>query len=47
MKIDYEQLRREIRTMTRDKQIYLVLKEELKRLGYWKKQPRGKAFSRQ
>jgi hypothetical protein len=46
MKIDYEQLRHEIRTMTRDKKLYQVLKEELDRLGYWKNQPRGKAFSR-
>lgn len=41
-KIDYEQLRREIRTMTRDKKLYQVLRDELSSLGYWRIRPRGK-----
>lgn len=46
-KIDLEQLRKEIRELNRTKTLYRVLKEELRRLGYWKNQGRGdpiKAF---
>jgi len=39
--IDLEELRKEIRQLTRDQALYRVLKEELGALGYWKARPRG------
>jgi hypothetical protein len=36
-KIDIPQLRKEIRNMTPDQTIYQVLRDELKRLGYWRR----------
>ena len=39
--LDLEELREDIRNMTRDQAIYKVLKEELSALGYWKSLPRG------
>ena len=45
-KIDLEQLRLEVRGMTRQKGIYKVLREELTALGYWKQQPRGIPFKK-
>ena len=44
-KIDFDQLRREIRQLDRHQPLYKLLKEELDRLGHWKQQPRGKPFS--
>jgi hypothetical protein len=41
-KLDLEQLRLEIRTLTPDKQLYTVLKEELLKIDHWKQQKRGK-----
>ena len=41
-KLDLEQLRLEIRTLTPDKQLYTVLKEELSKIDHWKQQKRGK-----
>ena len=41
-KLDLEQLRIEIRSITSDKQLYYVLKEELSKIDHWKQQKRGK-----
>jgi len=41
-KLDLEQLRVEIRTLTHDKELYKVLKEELTKIGHWKQLKRGK-----
>jgi predicted ArsR family transcriptional regulator len=41
-KINLNQLRIEIQYMTVRRQLYKVLKEELTKLGYWKKRKRGK-----
>lgn len=40
-RIDLEQLRKEIRALTRRDALYRVLKEELSKLGHWKQKPRG------
>lgn len=40
-KIDYEQLRQEIRTMQRWSPLYKLLKTELGLLGFWKNRKRG------
>jgi len=40
--VDYQELREAIRKMTRDTRLFVVLKEELTRLGYWKNKARGK-----
>lgn len=39
--IDLEQLAIEIRHMHRGKAIYRVLRDELSKLGFWKRKPRG------
>lgn len=39
--INLDVLRAEIRKMTRNSQIYYVLKDELKARGYWRRLPRG------
>ena len=39
--IDLEELRQQIRIMTRKHELYRVLKEELSARGHWKAQPRG------
>lgn len=39
--LDLEELRKAIKSMTREQAIYKVLKEELSALGYWKSLPRG------
>lgn len=47
-KIDFEQLRVEIRDLNNRKQLYRVLKEELTKIDHWKQQRRGdpaKAFN--
>jgi hypothetical protein len=44
LKVNLDQLRQEIRTMTKDTKLYRVLRDELTKLGYWKKRPRGKSF---
>jgi len=41
-KLDIEQLKLEIRSLTYERQLYTVLKEELTKLGYWKQLKRGK-----
>ncbi len=46
-KLDLEQLRIEIRSLTNRKLLYRVLKEELTKIDHWKQQQRGdhrKAF---
>jgi hypothetical protein len=46
-KIDLEQLRKEIRVMSRDSRLYKLLQEELIGVGHWKQKRRGnpeKAF---
>jgi hypothetical protein len=40
-KIDVDQLRKEIRTMNRWNILYIVLKEELSVLGFWRNRVRG------
>jgi len=40
-KIDYEQLKKEIRNLNRHKKLYRFLRDELSRIGHWKMQPRG------
>ena len=40
-KLDFEQLRAEIRVMTRDSKLYALLQEELTKLDHWKQQARG------
>lgn len=47
-KLDFEQLRKEIRTLNSRKALYRLLKEELGKIDHWKQQARGdpvKAFS--
>ncbi len=39
--VKLEELREAIRCMTRKQSIYLVLRDELTKLGYWRKKPRG------
>jgi hypothetical protein len=39
-------LREEIRKMSTRSQLFRVLKEELKALGYWRNRPRGKPSAR-
>ena len=39
--VDLEELRQEIRGLTRRKRLYKLLKEELTAQGYWKAKPRG------
>lgn len=39
--IDLEELRLAIRSMTRQQELYRVLKEELSARGYWRQLPRG------
>jgi hypothetical protein len=49
-KIDLKQLRIEVRNLTPDKELYLVLRDELTKLGHWKQLKRGKPnprFTRQ
>ncbi len=41
MKIDLEQLRKEIREMSRKTMLYEVLRDELTELGYWRRLGRG------
>lgn len=43
-KINMELLRQEIRGMSKYSIIYKVLKDELKKRGYWKNRPRGDAL---
>jgi len=46
-KLDFGQLRKEIRLLNNRKELYRLLKEELGKLGYWKQKARGdpiKAF---
>ena len=40
-KIDLEQLRLEIRAMTRTHALYRVLRNELTARGFWRARPRG------
>ena len=40
-KIDLNQLREEIKVMTRNQPLYRLLKEELSKLGFWRNRPRG------
>ena len=44
---DEEHLRRLIRTMTPRSQVFRVLREELSKIGRWKRLPRGKAWRKQ
>uniref|UniRef100_A0A6M3KFR3 Uncharacterized protein n=1 Tax=viral metagenome TaxID=1070528 RepID=A0A6M3KFR3_9ZZZZ len=39
--IDLEELRQEIKGLTRRKKLFQVLKTELSALGYWRNRPRG------
>lgn len=46
-KLNFKQLRLEIRNLNNRKQLYRVLKEELTKIDHWKQQKRGdpkKAF---
>jgi hypothetical protein len=40
--LNLEELRLQIRSLTREKKLYKLLKEELEPLGYWKNKRRGK-----
>lgn len=40
-KIDLQQLITELRHLERHQKLYLVLKRELSKLGFWKNKPRG------
>ena len=40
-KIDHEQLRKEIQTMSVRSRLFKLLREELGKLGHWKQKPRG------
>ena len=40
-KIDLDQLRLEIQSMKRHQPIYRILRDELKKLGFWKFRKRG------
>lgn len=40
-KIDIDQLRKEIREMSRWNVLYIALKEELSAIGFWRNKPRG------
>lgn len=40
-KIDLDNLRMRIRKMTRNTLLFIVLKEELSDMGYWRNKPRG------
>ena len=40
-KLDFEQLRIEIRSMSRQSQLFKLLREELAKLDHWKQQGRG------
>jgi len=47
-KLDFVQLRKEIRELNNRKSLYRLLKEELGKLGHWKQKARGdpvKAFA--
>ncbi len=39
--MDYQELAQAIQHMTRKQLLYKVLRDELTKLGYWKKLPRG------
>ena len=39
--IDLEELRRRVRRMRHDSPLYIVLRDELRSLGYWRALPRG------
>jgi len=41
-KLDLNQLRLEIRALTHDKELYVVLRDELIKIDHWKQQKRGK-----
>jgi len=41
-KIDFEQLRKEIKVMSVRSELYKVLRDELTKIGFWKKRQRGK-----
>lgn len=41
-RIDLEQLKKEIANLTPDKELYIVLRDGLKKLGHWKQLKRGK-----
>ena len=40
-KLDFGQLRKEIRELNSRKSLYYLLKEELGKLGHWKQKARG------
>jgi hypothetical protein len=40
-KVDLDQLRIEIRAMTRTHALYRLLRDELSALGFWRNRPRG------
>jgi hypothetical protein len=40
-KIDFEQLKREIRKLNRTQALYRLLRDELTKLDHWKQQGRG------
>lgn len=40
-KLDFVQLREEIRLLNNRKELYRLLKEELGKLGHWKQKARG------
>ena len=47
-KLDFEQLRKEIRVLKRHHSLYRLLREELTKIDHWKQQGRGdpiKAFN--
>jgi hypothetical protein len=39
--IDMKELRESIKAMTRQQELYRVLRDELSALGYWRKRSRG------
>ena len=41
-RINLEQLREEIRNLTPDKELYVLLRDELTKIGHWKQLKRGK-----
>jgi hypothetical protein len=41
-KIDLEQLVKEIRELTPQQKLFVVLKRELSKLKYWRNRPRGR-----
>lgn len=40
-KLNFEQLKAEIRTLNNRKALYRLLKEELSKIGHWKQKARG------